>query len=385
MNLAGIDFSQLDLRSIAAEIERQQELRRYDWKLNARPDQLPPPGQWRFWLIMSGRGWGKTKTICEYLRLLAKGGKHRRIAILGATAADVRDVIVEGDSGILAISPPDFTPLYEPSKRQLTWPNGVIAKTYSADEPDRLRGPQHHAAIVDELAAYEYPEAFTQLKFGLRLGNDVRCVIATTPKPCQAVRELVKQAKEGNGRVVITRGSTYDNRANLAPEFFDEIIKQYEGTRLGRQELDGELLEDTPGALWNTVILDQTRCRETPPDMVRIVVAIDPSVTSSGDSDECGISVCGKGIDGDVYVLDDLSGIMTPNEWASTAIRAYHQWGADAVIAETNNGGDLVGNTILALDPSIPFRKVTASRGKIARAEPVSALFEQNRAHLVGS
>lgn len=384
MDLTNLSFGNLQLADILKAAEEVARDRKYDWEANARPEQLPPTGSWRFWLILAGRGWGKTRVIAEFARMLAKKGKHGRIALLGATAADVRDVIVEGDSGILACSPQDFMPLYEPSKRQLTWPNGVIAKTYSADEPDRLRGPQHHAAIVDELAAYEYPEAFTQLKFGLRLGKDVRCAIATTPKPCFSVRELVKQAKDGTGRVIITRGSTYDNRANLAPEFFEDIIKQYEGTRLGRQELDGELLEDTPGALWNTLILDRTRCKEEPPEMVRIVVAVDPSVTSSGDSDECGISVCGKGIDGDAYVLADLSGIMSPHEWAKRAVWAYHEWNADAIIAETNNGGDLVGNTILAVDPSVPFRKVTASRGKVARAEPVSALFEQNRAHLVG-
>jgi len=386
MSLAGFDIAGLDLGEISREIERQQEKRRYDWKLQARPEQLPPAGEWRFWLIMAGRGWGKTRTIAEYLRMLAFAGKHRRIAILGATAADVRDVIVEGDSGIIAISPPDFMPLYEPSKRQLTWPNGVIAKTYSADEPDRLRGPQHHAAVVDELAAYEYPESFTQLKFGLRLGNDVRCVIGTTPKPCAAIRELVKQSKEGNGRVVITRGSTYDNRKNLAPEFFTEIIRQYEGTRLGRQELEGELLEDTPGALWNTLLIDRTRVkREDLPPMARIVVAIDPSVTSNARSDECGIAVVGKGVNGDGYMLEDLSGVMTPNEWAMAAISAYHRHSADVIVGETNNGGDLVGNTILALDPGVPFRKVTASRGKHLRAEPISLLSEQGRFHLVGN
>lgn len=386
--MPGIDLEaigSLGLDKIRALIEEQDEIRKFQWERHARPTQLPPPGNWRFWVVRAGRGFGKTRTGAEYIRHLAKAGQHGRIALIGPTAADVRDVMVEGDSGILACSPQDFMPLYEPSKRQLTWPNGVIAKTYSADEPDRLRGPQHHAGWIDELSAFEYPETFTQFKLGFRLGRDLRCVITMTPKPCAIVRELEKQSKQDNSRVIIVRGSTYDNKANLAPEYFEDVIRQYEGTRLGRQELDGELLEDTPGALWSTVILERTRHREALPEMSRIVVAIDPSVTSSEDSDECGISVCGKGFDGDGYVLADRSAVMTPHEWAHAAIAAYHEFHADVIVAETNNGGDLVGNTILAIDPSVPFRKVTASRGKVARAEPISALFEQNRAHLAGN
>lgn len=367
----------------SAQIDAILEARKYEWERHARPKQLPPPGSWTLWVSMAGRGSGKTRTGAEYIRSLARKGKHGRIAIIGPTAADVRDVMIEGESGIIACSAPDFMPLYEPSKRQITWPNGVIGKLYSGEEPDRLRGPQHHAGWLDEIAAWEYPEAFTQFKLGFRLGSDLRCCITTTPKPCAVIRELVKQANSGSGRVVIVRGSTYENRANLAPEFFEDIIRQYEGTRIGRQELDGELLEDTPGALWSTAMIDKTRVEE-PPEMIRIIISIDPSVTSGEDADECGITVCGKGIDGDAYVLDDLSGVMTPHEWVRTGVNAYHHWNADAIIAETNNGGDLVGNAILAIDPSIPFRKVTASRGKHLRAEPISALFEQGRAHLVG-
>lgn len=698
-----------------AEIERAQENLRFNWELNARPKQLPPTGNWRFWVVRAGRGFGKTRTGAEYVRKLAKGGKHGRLAIIGPTAADVRDVMVEGESGIMSCSPNDFMPLYEPSKRQLTWPNGVIAKLYSGEEPDRLRGPQHsggwclagstkilmfdgteknicdvsageyvstrsgprkvvkscltslNSPVVllrlvdgrgiigtaehpvwiegkgftpiqsisggmsacaitvssgaaehgtssltgttlptfgcigrcgnrftgllkrasmfttstktrltselktfncclsrtirnitsakklrqrgepwvgswlslpqsatpslaqplsgsahfagrsmeapllsrglfaptgawrrlgaeflgetigyaldaqsrmpqrkerksiarsgatqwqplidllrgsrrilsalrvgkyfrahgqtqsfavegvrvssatifsvepyperlsvynltiegaheyfangilthncDELSAWEHPEAFTQFKLGFRLGNDLRCVITMTPKPCPVVRELEKQAKDGSGRVVMVLGSTYENRANLSPDFFTDVVSQYEGTRIGRQELDGELLEDTPGALWNTAMIDRARVTEAPP-MSRIIISIDPSVTSGEDSDECGLTVCGKGIDGDGYVIADHSAVLSPHEWAMEAIRLYHFHSADAVIAETNNGGDLVGNTILALDPSIPFRKVTASRGKHLRAEPVSALWEQGRAHTVGS
>jgi phage terminase large subunit-like protein len=377
------DFSDVggDVFSLLAQNE---EALKYRWEIQARPKQLMPQGDWIYFLAMAGRGWGKTRVGAESTRMLAKAGKHRRIAIIGPTASSVRDVMIEGESGILACSPPDFRPVYEPSKRQLTWPNGVIGKCYSGEEPDRIRGENSAAGWLDEIAAWEYPDAFTQFKLGFRVKGAIpRCIITSTPKPCPIIRELVNQANDGTGTVVIVRGSTYENRENLSPQFFSEVIRQYEGTRIGRQELDGELLEDTPGALWNTVMLDRTRVKEAP-EMSRIVISIDPSVTSGEDSDECGITVCGKGIDGDGYVLDDLSGVMTPNEWARISIAAYHNWNADCIVAETNNGGDLVGNTIMAIDPSVPFRKVTASRGKHLRAEPISALWEQNRCHLVG-
>lgn len=325
-----------------------------------------------------------TRCGAEYIRQLAEGGKHPILHILGPTAADVRDVMVEGPSGILACSPPWFMPEYEPSKRQIKWPNGVIAKTFSAEEPNRLRGPQCYGGWIDEIAAFDDPEAFTQFKLGYRLGSDLRCIITTTPKPCPIIHDLVKDEK--TGKAIIVRGSTYENRQNLAEDFFADVISQYEGTRLGRQELEGELLEDTPGALWNTLLIDRTRVkREDLPPMARIVVAIDPSVTSNARSDECGIAVVGKGVNGDGYMLEDLSGVMTPNEWAMAAIAAYHRHSADVIVGETNNGGDLVGNTILALDPGVPFRKVTASRGKHLRAEPISLLSEQGRFHLVGN
>lgn len=325
-----------------------------------------------------------TRCGAEYIRQLAEGGKHPILHILGPTAADVRDVMVEGPSGILACSPPWFMPEYEPSKRQIKWPNGVIAKTFSAEEPNRLRGPQCYGGWIDEIAAFDDPEAFTQFKLGYRLGSDLRCIITTTPKPCPIIHDLVKDEK--TGKAIIVRGSTYENRQNLAEDFFADVISQYEGTRLGRQELEGELLEDTPGALWNTLLIDRTRVkREDLPPMARIVVAIDPSVTSNARSDECGIAVVGKGVNGDGYMLEDLSGVMTPNEWAMAAIAAYHRHSADVIVGETNNGGDLVGNTILALDPGVPFRKVTASRGKHLRAEPISLLSDQGRFHLVGN
>jgi len=247
------------------------------WPAVARPNQLRPPGDWwQIWLLLAGRGFGKTRTLAEWVCDQAASGQASRIALVAATAADARDVLVEGESGILAVAPPWCRPIYEPSKRRLTWPNGVIATTFSAEEPDRLRGPQHDAAVCDELASWSHPETWDMLQFGLRLGRKPRCLIATTPRPTKLLRELL--AREGHD-VVVTRGSSYDNKANLAPAFFAQIVKKYEGTRLGRQELNDELLEDTPGALWSQGLIDGTRISAAP-ELTRIVVAIDPAATS---------------------------------------------------------------------------------------------------------
>jgi len=259
----------------------------YDWRYRARPEQLPPAGSWRVWLLMAGRGFGKTCSGAEWVRAEVKAGR-RRIALVGPTAADARNVMVEGASGILAISPDRERPLYEPSKRRLTWPNGAVATTYSADEPERLRGPQHEAGWCNELAAWRYPEAWDMLMFGMRLGADPRTVVTTTPRPAKLIRDLVRDPI-----CVVTRGSSYENRGNLAPAFFDQIIRKYEGTRLGRQELDAELLEDTPGALWSHGSIEASRLRSAPA-MTRVVVAIDPAVTSGDEADETGIIVAGK-------------------------------------------------------------------------------------------
>src|SRR6516165_2657641 len=259
----------------------------YDWRYRARPEQLPPAGSWRVWLLVAGRGFGKTRCGAEWVRAEVKAGR-RRIALVGPTAADARNVMVEGSSGILAISPVPERPLYEPSKRRLTWPNGAIATTYSADEPERLRGPQHDAAWCDELGAWRYPEAWDMLMFGMRLGADPRTVVTTTPRPAKLIRDLVRDPI-----CAVTRGSSHENRANLAPAFFDQIIRKYEGTRLGRQELQAELLEDTPGALWSHGLIEASRLRSAP-EMTRVVVAIDPAVTSGEGADETGIVVAGK-------------------------------------------------------------------------------------------
>ena len=351
------------------------------WPAIARPNQLPPPGNWQVWLLLAGRGFGKTRTLAEWVCQQAASGRAGRIALVAATAADARDVLVEGQSGILAVSPPWFRPVYEPSKRRLTWPNGAMATTFSAEEPERLRGPQHDAAICDELGAWSRPETWDMLQFGLRLGRHPRCLVATTPRPTRLIRELL--AREGRD-VMVTRGSTYENRANLAPGFFDQIIRKYEGTRLGRQELNAELLEDTPGALWSHSIIDATR-QTLAPHLARIVVAIDPAATSGEDADETGIVVVGKDHQGHGYVLADASGKHQPVEWAKTAVAAYRAHHADRIVAERNNGGAMVEATIRMVDGNVPVTTVWASRGKAARAEPVSALYEQGRVHHIGA
>jgi predicted phage terminase large subunit-like protein len=353
-----------------------------DWHALARPNQLPPQGDWwRIWLVLAGRGFGKTRTGAEWVRSQAESGMAKRIALVAPTAGDARDVMIEGESGILAISLRWNKPTYEPTKRRLTWPNGVMATAYSADEAERLRGPQHDAAWCDELGAWRYPESWDMLMLGLRLGKNPRCIVTTTPKPTKLIRELV--AREGKD-VVISRGKTSENAANLAPQFLETIVSRYSGTRLGRQELEGELLTDTPGALWSVSVLEATRVASAPP-LQRIVVAIDPSGSGGEGADECGIGVAGLGQNGHGYVLSDLSGLMAPPEWARLAIDAYRAHQADRIVAEINYGGAMVTATIAAVDSAVPVKTITSSRGKVLRAEPISALFEQGRAHLVGA
>jgi len=350
----------------------------YDWEFWARPNQLPPPGEWRTWLVLAGRGFGKTRTGGEWIRAQVESGRCGRLALVAPTAADARDVMVEGESGILAISPPWFRPLYEASKRRLTWPNGAIATLYSGEEPDRLRGPQHDGAWADELAAWKYPETWDMLMFGLRLGKDPRVVVTTTPKPTKLIKELVTATT-----TVLTKGSTYDNAENLAPAFLEKIIAKYEGTRLGRQELHAEVLDDVEGALWKHSQLDELRVTRYP-ELKRIVAGVDPATTSEDESAETGIIVAGLGVDGKGYVLDDSSLKDSPDRWARAAVTAYHKFKADRIIGEANNGGDLVETVIRTVDPKVSYKKVHASRGKLTRAEPIAALYEQGKVHHVG-
>lgn len=351
----------------------------YEWRFWGRPAQLPPQGNWRVWLLLAGRGFGKTRTGAELIRARAGTRVAGRFALVAPTAGDARDIMVEGESGILAISPPWERPRYEPSKRRLTWPNGAIGTLFSADEPERLRGPQHDAAWCDELASWRHPEAWDMLMFGLRLGADPRVVVTTTPRPTRLLRELIFDPT-----VLVTRGSTYENRANLAPVFLGQIIRKYEGTRLGRQELDAELLEDVPGALWTRGMIEAARA-SVAPLLTRVVVAIDPAVSSSEGADETGIIVAGKDAVGRGWVLADASGRYQPTEWAKTAIAAYRAHSADRIVAEVNNGGDMVEATLRMIDPNASFAAVRASRGKVTRAEPVAALYEQGRVRHLGN
>lgn len=354
----------------------------WDWRgWWARPDQLPPTIPWSIWLVLAGRGYGKTRVISEWVREQVNGKRAGRIALVAPTAADVRDVLVEGPSGIMASCPDWERPVYESSKRRLTFPNGAVAITYSADEPDRLRGPQHDAAACDELAAWRYPDSWDMLMFGLRMGKDPRCVIATTPKPVKLLKALI--ARDGKD-VIVTRGSTYENKANLAQTFFDNIIDKYEGTRLGRQELLAELLTDVPNALWQRDNIEKLRVSKAP-ELTRIVVAIDPAAKSTEGSDETGIIVAGIGRDKHGYVLDDLSGHYQPLGWAKKAIWAYHHYKADRILAEINNGGEMVEATLRSVDKVVPYKAVHATRGKVIRAEPIAALDEQGKIHHVGS
>ena len=351
----------------------------HDWReLLARDDQLPPSGEWTTWLLLAGRGFGKTRTAAEWVRMQVEDKAASRIALVGPTAADVRDTMVEGESGLLSIFPPGQRPVYEPSKRRITFHTGAIATTFSAEEPDRLRGPQHDLAWADELCAWKYAETWDQLQFGLRLGKHPRQVVSTTPRPTKQLRELI-----ADPRTVMTRGRTLDNAANLAPAFLSAIKAKYEGTRLGRQELEAEVLDDNPGALWRYSMFDSTRVPSAPP-LRRIVIGIDPAVTHSEGSDETGIVVAGLGEDGRGYVLEDLTMRDSVTEWGRVAVQVYHHYQADRIVAEGNNGGDLIEAVLRGIDPNISYQRVHARVGKFSRAEPVAALYEQGRVSHVG-
>lgn len=423
---------------------RELDNLRHRWHFWARPNQIAPGGNWTFWLLLAGRGFGKTRTGGEWVNERVEKGVAKRIALVGPTAADVRKVMVEGESGILNTAPPWNRPIFEPSKLQLTWPNGAIAQMFSAEEPERLRGPQCDTFWADEIAAWKrMQETWDMLQFGFRLGSDPRGCITTTPKPVPIVKQLVfddmdmpeEKRKDGwQGQTAVTRGSTYDNKANLAPKFYQTVVTKYEGTRLGRQELEAEILEDMPGALWNRKSLDLNRIGGVPPfpsilivdetappgtpsefqkidvlrraakaitervpeDLSRIIVAVDPNASNDEGSDEIGITVHGKGLSGRGYLLADCSMRGSPNEWASTAILAHDAFNADRIIGEANQGGNMVQYTIesaakalkkegLRSSDFVGITLVHATRGKVTRAEPVSSLYEQNRITHVGT
>ena len=358
----------------------------------ALPHQLPPEGAWKTWVIMGGRGAGKTRAGAEWVRAEVEGprpadpGRARRVALVGETIDQVREVMVFGDSGILACSPPDRRPEWEAGRRRLVWPNGAVAQVFSAHEPESLRGPQFDAAWVDELAKWKKAEeTWDQLQFALRLGENPRQVVTTTPRNVAVLKAILN-----NPSSVVTHAPTDANRAHLAASFLEEVQARYGGTRQGRQELDGVLIEDAEGALWTTAMLERGRIDRVP-KLSRIVVAVDPPVTGHCGSDECGIIVVGALTEGPVQdwravVLEDASVQgASPDAWARAAIAAMARHGAERLVAEINQGGDLVQSVIRQVDPLVPYRAVRASKGKAARAEPVAALYEQGRvSHLRG-
>ena len=343
------------------------------WSALARPEQLPPPGFWRTWLVLAGRGWGKTRTGGETTAAWAAAGTARRIGVVAATHADVRDLSMR----VLRAAAGPAAEYTESRHYQLRWANGAEALGFSAEDPDSLRGYEFDAAWCDELAAWRYPATYDMLQFGLR-ARGARQIVTTTPRPTALLRALL-----ADPTTVVTRGRTAENEA-LDRDTLRYYVARYSGTRLGRQELEAELLDDVPGALWNRDQLDALRVAVAP-ELVRIVVAIDPATTSGDDADETGIIVAGRGIDGQGYLLADLSGRYSPDGWARAAVGAYRGWGADRIVAEANQGGDLVEATLRTVDPGVAYRAVHASRGKRTRAEPIAALYEQGRVHHVGA
>lgn len=353
------------------------------WLTTARPDQITPDGDWTTWLILAGRGWGKTRTGAEDAAWYGQTHAGARIAIVAPTYADGRDTCIEGESGLRGVIPPASVEAWHRSMGEFVLTNGTRYKLFAAEEPERLRGPQHHRAWCDELAAWRHAETWDQLLFGLRLGSDPRVVITTTPRPNPLVRALVRRPG-----TVITRGSTFDNAANLAAAALAQLRDRYEGTRLGRQELEAELLTDVPGALWTQAMIDAARVRGHP-DLQRVVVAVDPSGTKgegAGDrtGDDVGIVVAGLGVDGRGYVLEDASCNLSPEGWARRAVDAARRHRADRIVAERNFGGAMVETVIRTADRAASYREVVASRGKVVRAEPVAALYEQGRVSHVG-
>ena len=347
-----------------------------DWGFWARPDQLPPAWDWVVWVILAGRGWGKTRCGAELVRQWVK--TFPLVNLIGATADDARDIMIEGESGLLAICPKSERPRYLPSKRQLSWPNGAKSLIFTADEPERLRGKQSQKIWCDEVGSWRYPESWDQAMMGLRLGDLPQAVVTTTPKPIPLVKQLIADPRNH-----VTRGSTYDNRANLAPTFYSKVISKYEGTRLGRQELNAEILEDVEGALWQQMWIERGRVRKAP-QLQRVVVAIDPAGTHKPKSDQTGICVAGLGDDGEYYVLHGYGYRLSPQGWATRALDLYDQYEADRIIGEVNNGGEMVESTVRNVREEAPFTQIHASRGKALRAEPIAALYEQNRVHHVG-
>lgn len=397
---------------LAPMTQAQAQAALTDWQLWARPKQLAPPGNWQIWFTCGGRAAGKTRLAAEWVHQKAEDMPGTRAFLLGTTAGDVRDTMIEGISGIIPTQKPHNPVTYNPSRRLVTWKNGTQARVFTGEEPDRMRGPQHHWGWVDEWAAFKYPkEAFDMMMFGLRLGDHPQACFTTTPKPILPLVNLLKDAPlchelrtaaPGSDllkqffRVVVTFATSYENRENLSEEWYETTIKAYEGTSLYDQEVLARILTDVQGALWKMATINEGRISLDPstlqpvslPEFDRVVIAVDPAVTSGKHANETGIMVCARasvGGDKHGYLLADYSGRYTPNEWAKKVVTAYHHHKADRVVAEKNQGGELVKMNIHTVDANVPVKLVTATRGKTPRAEPVAAKSEQRKIHHVGT
>lgn len=394
----------IDISKLEGLTDEEADDLLHTWELWARPNQLEPSAvlpngeRWVTWLILAGRGFGKTRCGAETVIKWVREGHCRRIALIAQDSADARDVMVEGESGILACSPRDFKPKYEPSKRRLTWPNGAVATLFSAEDFDSLRGPQFDGAWCDELCKWRYAqEAWDNLQFGLRLGEHPKQIVTTTPRPIRLLKDIILRSD-----TAITKGSTMENLVNLAPPFKKAVIEKYQGTRIGRQELNAEVLDDVPGALWSRAMIDESRIRPvdsvTPialPHFVRIVISVDPQKELGETAAETGIMVTGRDQAGEGYLLEDLSVNGSPEEWGRAAVMAFDDWAADQIVYEANQGGEMVAAVLRQAAKSlkdeglrtadfVPLKAVHATRGKIVRAEPVSQLYEQKKIHHVG-
>lgn len=354
---------------------REKELSQYNWQKWARASQIPPPGNWNTWLILAGRGFGKTRTGAETLRQWIHRGLCRRLALVAETEVEARHVMVEGPSGLLAVHPPLERPVYEPSRRQIFWPNGAVATCFSAEAYEQLRGPQFDGAWVDELAKFQDGmKVWDQLMFGLRLGMAPKTIVTTTPRPTPILKKLLQDPG-----VVVTKGSTYENAKNLAKPFLDYICSHYEKSWLGRQEIYADMVEAKEGALWTPALLERARKAYEDRPLKRLIIAIDPAATSGVHSDETGIIAAGLTQDGIGVVIEDLSIKAPASVWIQRAIEAYHRLKADRIVAEVNMGGDLVEQLLRTHDRSISYKSVRAMRGKALRAEPIAALYEQGK------
>jgi phage terminase large subunit-like protein len=373
------------LAAIRTLTEEERKEFRHHWQLWGRTRQLPPEGDWTTWLILAGRGFGKTRAGAEWVRTTAQGQPEARIALVGASLGEVRAVMVEGESGILAVCPPGQIPSFEPSLRRLTWGNGAQATLYSAGEPESLRGPQHSHAWCDEIAKWENvneraTRCWDNLLLGLRLGEHPRVLATTTPRAVPLVRRLLDEPEDQRALVY---GKTEDNKDNLSTRFLTGMKRRYGKSLLGRQELDGELIADLPGALWTRAMLEQAREAAPSSPPVRVVIGVDPPASAAGDA--CGIVVCALGEDGIGRVLADCSvEKASPEKWARAVAKAAEAWSADRVVAEANQGGAMVASVLRAAELNLPLKLVHASKGKSARAEPVAALYEAGRVRHCG-